>query len=119
MDLPNDTAISPSSRLKLCDTIFEEAKSTALPQLAYIYSKLMGSHLAVVSSWLLRNTIIPMGLSNFPGSASEIFYNGKKGLAGDFAAGAVSGVAGMDNICILPEIFVLVLLQYFIYFRVS
>lgn len=94
LNLPTNPSFNSLERLIETEERLLKAKNSTLPWFSVIYGKLVGSHFAPIARKLLCNNIIPMGLSNFPGPGKEIWWNGRKGLAADFVAGAVSGVAG-------------------------
>lgn len=93
--LPTSPSLNSEERLQLCEKRLSLAKRSTIPSFGLLYSHLFGNHFTSVAKQFLTNRLIPCGLSNFAGPTCPIQWNGYQGLAADFVAGAVQGVAGV------------------------
>lgn len=87
--------MDPVSRLRQCEHGVQGAKSSTKPFMSMIGLKVFSSQFAPVARYIMRNRFLSTGVTNFPGPGIQLEWDGRKGLAVDFAAGIMNGVGGV------------------------
>ncbi|ODN05313.1 hypothetical protein Ocin01_01342 [Orchesella cincta] len=97
VSLPLEDDMSPILRVRECEELLQQQKSSTIPLLLHFLARTIGLHFSSVCSFLTSNRVNPIGLTNFPAGIHEIktgLADGKV-LAVDLAVGGLTGVTGV------------------------
>ncbi|CAL8122516.1 unnamed protein product [Orchesella dallaii] len=102
ISLPLQDDLNPIVRIRMCEELLQQQKSSTIPLLLHFLAQSLGLHFSSVSSFLTSNRVNAIGLTNFPAGNRDIKtgFGDEKVLAVDLAAGGLTGVTGVTFMAI-------------------